>query len=165
MQMRLMASFHHEWQVMLNQSKCCLAGMCEERHCENKKPRYLKGLIYLVPKPNTFHIHNMQESGCMHFLTHICHARMNLCQIHFGGGILGFDLGHSCSDSGRVSLMQLWAILPHLADTKATWMLPVMRLSSFFWFFCPHLALYTSIISENERNSNHGEASIWNAAF
>lgn len=108
--------------------------------CENKKPRYLQGWSAPpprtpVPKPNSFNIHNMKESGCMHFLTHICYARMNLCQIHFGGGILRFDLGHSCSDSGRVSLMQLWAILPHLADTKPTWMLPVMRLSSFFYFF------------------------------
>lgn len=140
MQIQLMGSLRYDWQVMFNQSKWYLARMYEKSPVKKKSQDICRVDLpprppTPVPKPNSFNIHNMKESGCMHFLTHICYARMNLCQIHFGGGILRFDLGHSCSDSGRVSLMQLWAILPHLADTKPTWMLPVMRLSSFFYFF------------------------------
>lgn len=102
---------------------------------KKKKNKTFMGLIFSpdVPKPNSFNIYNLRESSGMHFLTHICSVWMNLCQTHFRGGILRFDLGRSCSDCGRVSLIQLRAILLHLAHTKLTWMLPVMRVIFFFF--------------------------------
>lgn len=104
---------------------------------EKKKNKTFNGVDFFfspcVPMPNSFNIYNLKESSGMHFLTRICSVWMNLCQTHFRGGILRFDLGRSCSDCGTVSLIQLRAILSHLAHTKPTWMLPVMRVIFFFF--------------------------------
>lgn len=65
MQMQLMASFHHEWQLMFNQSKCYLARMCEKRCVWKHRAQIFEGFDLPCAKAKQFQ-HSEYEGIRLH---------------------------------------------------------------------------------------------------